>query len=237
VCFTDSDCMPHRDWLSKLLRNYKDGIGAVGGSYDIVNKNNYLAHCIQEEIALRHSTMPRYVKFLGSYNLSARKSVLEKTGGFQEGYKNASGEDNDLSYKILKHGYKIIFDREALVAHYHRESLWRYLKDQYTHGFWRAKLYREHPDMSLGDDYTRWKDIVEVPLSLCLLATIPFFWVSKLWEIFLALLFLLQLEMAFKISFRTGRPLCLLFAFVTFLRCFVRTLGFIRGLLTLGRFV
>ncbi|MFQ5863535.1 MAG: glycosyltransferase, partial [Candidatus Brocadiales bacterium] len=236
ICFTDSDCIPRRDWLSKLLRNYQgDKIGAVGGSYDVANPEDFLAYCVQEEISIRHSNMPREVRFLGSYNLSVKRSVLEEVGGFQEGYKKASGEDNDLSYKIRKHGYRVVFDKEALVAHYHRESLWRYLEDQYTHGFWRAKLYVEHPDMGSGDDYTRLKDIVEVPLCLGLLAVMPLLWPSSLWLVFLALLFLLQLGMALNISLRSRRPLCLLFAFVTFLRCFARTLGFLRGLLALGK--
>lgn len=235
VCFTDSDCVPLRGWLSKLLRNYQEGtIGAVGGSYGIANPENLLAYCIQEEIFVRHSAMPRETRFLGSYNLSVKKSVLEDVGGFQERYKKASGEDNDLSYKILKRGYKIVFDKEALVAHYHRESLWRYLKDQYTHGFWRAVLYREHPDMSLGDDYTRWKDIVEVPLCMGCLISIPFFWLSNLWVVCFFALFLLQFGMVFKIFLRDWRPLCFLFAPVTFLRCFARTLGFLRGLMALG---
>jgi glycosyltransferase involved in cell wall biosynthesis len=244
VCFTDSDCIPSRDWVSKLVGHYRlDGnVGAVGGSYTVANPESLLAYCIQEEISIRHSAMPKEVRFLGSYNLSVKRTVLEEIGGFQEGYKKASGEDNDLSYKILKHGHKILFDREALVAHYHRESLWRYLNDQYTHGFWRARLYREHPDMGLGDDYTRWKDILEVPLCLGLLATTPFLWVSSgfsmpttgLWEVCLGLLFILQLGMAFKISSNSKRPLCLTYAFVTFLRCFARSLGFLRGLAALG---
>lgn len=238
ISFTDSDCIPHKDWLSKLLRNYVDEkVGAVGGSYSVANPENLLACCIQQEISIRHSAMPREVRFLGSYNLSVKRSILEEIGGFQEGYKNASGEDNDLSYRILKHGYKILFDREARVAHYHRESLWKYLKEQYTHGFWRARLYREHPGMGLGDDYTRWKDIAEVPMCLGLLLTAPVFWVSgpllalgkSLWWVCLGLLFFLQLGMAFSIALRTRRALCFLFAFVTFLRCFARSLGFLRG--------
>lgn len=246
ICFTDSDCIPQRDWVSRLVAPYVNGglVGAVGGSYGIANPESLLAYCIQEEISVRHSTMPRTsdtgtglheVRFLGSYNLSVRRSALEDVGGFQEGYKKASGEDNDLSYKILKGGYKVLFDREALVAHYHRDSLWRYLKDQYTHGFWRARIYKDHPDMAGGDDYTRWKDIVEVPLCLGLLAAMPFSRVSNLWQVLLALLFFLQFGMAFNLFRRGKRPSCLLFVFVTFLRCFARTLGFIRGLLVIGR--
>ena len=236
VCFTDSDCIPQRNWVEKLLRNYQgdEKVGAVGGSYLIANPSSLLATCIQEEITLRHLAMPREVRFLGSYNLSVRNSVLEETGGFDEGYRKASGEDNALSYKILKHGYKILFDREALVAHYHRESLGKYLRDQYTHGFWRARLYKEHPNMARGDDYTRWKDVLEVPMSLLTMSIIPLLlWAPGAGKIVVSLLllnYLLQLGLAFRISCRTGRPACMLFSVVTLLRGFARTLGFTKGL-------
>ena len=235
VCFTDSDCIPQRGWVEKLLRNYHGNgkVGAVGGSYWIANPASLLATCIQEEITIRHLAMPREVRCLGSYNLSVKKSVLEETGGFDEGYRKASGEDNDLSYKILKYGYKVLFDREALVAHYHRERLGKYLSDQYTHGFWRARLYKEHPDMARGDDYTRWKDILEVPMSLLTMSITPFIWTpgaGKLLASLLLLNYLLQLGPASRISYRTGRPACMLFSVVTFLRGFARTLGFTKGL-------
>ena len=163
VFFTDSDCFPLQDWIETAMAAFKDqGVHAVAGSYDIANAESILSRCIHKEILFRHyKLMPLYPKAFGSYNVGIRKDVFEKVGGFNEGYRYASGEDNDLSYKILRGGYKIYFEKKAKVQHVHQSNLWKYLKEQYRHGYWRAKLYKDHPRMTKGDDYTFWKDIIE----------------------------------------------------------------------------
>ncbi|MDO8125614.1 MAG: glycosyltransferase [Candidatus Brocadiales bacterium] len=235
VCFTDSDCIPASNWLSTLLEHYKDStlVGAVCGSYKIANLESLLAQCIHEEIMFRHSNMSNNVRFFGSYNLSIRRSVLEEVGGFDETFLQASGEDNDLSYRIKKAGYNIIFDNKALVAHYHRDSLYRYLKDQYIHGYWRAKLYRDHPDMTSGDDYTRWKDMLEIPLCGLIVVLLPFVWVPYVPAGLLGILLLylaMQVRFSSQVSKERNKHLFFLFLLVTTIRGFVRTLGFMKGL-------
>ncbi|MBI4839073.1 MAG: glycosyltransferase family 2 protein, partial [Nitrospirae bacterium] len=55
VCFTDSDCIPRKDWAGRLAESFvDDSIGAVGGSYDIAYPESLLSRCIHEEIKLRH---------------------------------------------------------------------------------------------------------------------------------------------------------------------------------------
>ncbi len=234
VCFTDSDCIPKKNWLSTLLKHYKDNtqVSAVCGSYEIANPESLLARCIQEGIAFRHSTMGENVRVFGTYNLAIKRSVLEEVGGFDETFLQASGEDNDLSYRIQERGHRIVFDGDALVAHHHRNSLFKYLKDQYVHGYWRAKLYRDHPGMSGGDDYTQWKDILEVPLCGLIMILLPFVWAPyTVTAISLTLLFYLAMQVRFSLQVFRGERwrLFFLFLLVTTLRGFARTLGFIKG--------
>src|SRR5262245_23004410 len=168
ICFTDADCVAHKDWVTRLVRSFdRKEVGAVAGSYGIVNKENVLADCIHREILYRHEKFKSdFVRAFGSYNCAVRKDVFNGVGGFDERYRFASGEDNDLSYKILKGGYKILFDRAALVDHHHPSQIKNYLRSQFQHGYWRAKMYRDHPGMSGGDDYTFWKDMVEVAIVM-----------------------------------------------------------------------
>jgi glycosyltransferase involved in cell wall biosynthesis len=171
VLFTDSDCRPQREWARNLLAGFSSpAVGAVAGSYGIWNSGSWLARQIHEEIVKRHDRMGKFVRVFGSYNVAIRSDVLEKLNGFNEAYQMASGEDNDLSYRILKDGFTIGFRREALVDHLHQESLYLYLKEQARHGYWRMLIYRTHPRTVCGDDYTRAKDIAEPPLALTLLA-------------------------------------------------------------------
>ncbi len=168
ILFTDSDCYPESRWIEKMVDGFLSaGIGVVAGSYDIANPQVPLARVIHAEILFRHHRlMPDSPRAFGSYNFAIRKTVFDQVGGFNTRYRCASGEDNDLSYKVIAAGYQIRFRKDALVAHLHQGDLQKYLKEQFRHGFWRVKMYEDHPQMVGGDDYTFWKDIVEPPLVL-----------------------------------------------------------------------
>lgn len=231
MIFTDSDCVPREGWVKALVARFgEDGVGAVTGSYDIANPEGLLPRLVHEEIKDRHKGYGDTVKFFGSYNVAIRRKVLEETGGFDESYRRASGEDNDLSYRILKLGYKIAYEPRALVAHVHPARLWKYLDDQYKHGCWRMKLYREHPDMAGGDDYTSIKDVVEPPLALLGLLLLLFPRLFPAAPIMAAAaLFMIQAPAAVRVALRLGKPDYLLLAPVTFLRAYARGLGMLVG--------
>jgi cellulose synthase/poly-beta-1,6-N-acetylglucosamine synthase-like glycosyltransferase len=233
ICFTDADCIPHKDWVRTLLRHFADPcVGAVMGSYGIANPQSWLARAVYQEIIFRHRRMPLYPKAFGSYNVAIRKTAFNDVGGFNGEYPHASGEDNDLSYRVLSHGYRIFFAKDALVDHHHPETVKKYLREQYRHGFWRFKMYRAHPMMMTGDDYTFWKDPLEIVLLYCLMAGLllwcwfPFL-IQKL--IVIILLIILNLEIFFSIKFKCKNEYILKYSFVMILRAMVRAAGFAAG--------
>lgn len=235
VCFADSDCVPAEDWVSKLVKQYVlSEIAGVGGTYDIANSGSLLAACVHEGIVQRHLRMPRVVNYLGAFNVSYRRSVLEEVGGFDEGYRIASGEDNDLAYCVIKRGYKLVFTREARVAHYHPDSLLRYLKHQFWHGYWRIRIYRNHPRMARGDAYAGLADFTQPPLAVMTLCLLPFAFLDSIAYLVCALLvmgLLLQVPMPLAIIRRTRQVRYLALAPVTFLRGYARGLGMALGIL------
>ena len=185
------------------------------------------------EIVFRHRVlMPEFPKSFGSYNFCVRRKIFEIVNGFDARYRFASGEDNDLSYKILKQGYQIYFERNALVKHVFPTRLRRYLFEQYRHGLWRVKMYRDHPHMVSGDDYTFWKDIIEPPLVLAFLTllAVSFFHMNTfvLSVLILIALFSIQVFYGLVIAGTTRDGFAL--AFVMFCRSFARTFGFVAGL-------
>jgi cellulose synthase/poly-beta-1,6-N-acetylglucosamine synthase-like glycosyltransferase len=234
IFFTDSDCIPEEAWLSKMVAHYTDeAVGGVGGSYDIANKDNWLASCIHEEIVQRHLKMPENVDYLGSFNLSYRKKVLEEVGGFDESYRMASGEDNDLAYRVKKRGYKLVFDREAKVAHYHPSHLCKYLRQQFWHGYWRMKIYSDHHDMIGGDAYGGMFDFIQPPLSLFTLALLPLLFFPMVRYLVFALIaaqMMLQFRLPFAVIRRTGQWGYLALAAATYLRGHARGLGMTLGI-------
>jgi len=238
IFFTDSDCVPAVNWITKMMPHFNDAsVAIVMGSYGIKNINNPLARCIHKEILFRHAKlMPIFPKSFGSYNFCSRKNIFQGVGGFNSKYKEASGEDNDLSYKVLEKGYKIYFEKNAIVSHYHTSSLKKYLKEQYRHGFWRVKMYMAHPSMAQGDDYTFWKDIVEIPLvyMILLFGVLKLFLsVSGVVSAMLGFGFfvLLGLELFYGIWITESLKYGLLLSFLMTLRAFARALGFASGIL------
>lgn len=234
LCFTDSDCVPHTDWISRLIDGFKaPEIAVVCGSYGIANPDNQLAFSIHQEILFRHAVLvPDYPKVFGSYNFAIKKQTFDAVGGFNTAYRCASGEDNDLSYRLLAQGNRIFFERKALVDHYHTTRVAKYLSEQFRHGFWRFKMYADHPQMVVGDNYTFWKDMIEVPWSLacaiilfCVVIGLPLF---SVFLFLLASLFIFEIIFAkvmikniFKFFF---------FSYIMFLRAFVRSFGLSTGI-------
>lgn len=228
VCFTDADCIPENNWVSKLIEHCNmDNTGAVAGSYSIHSSPYLLDKFVHYEIQERHSRMPDYINSFGTYNVMIKRQVLEATGGFNPEYHEASGEDTDMSYRIIKSGYKIYFARDALVNHKNILKLWRYFLVQFRHGYWRMKLYREDRPMIIKDEYAYWKDFVEIFVATALAVSI-FFNLNMALELAIALL-IIQLWGDLKIVKRGKNLLYIFFLFITFIRVFVRILGGIFG--------
>jgi glycosyltransferase involved in cell wall biosynthesis len=236
LAFTDSDCIPHKDWLSKLLNGFvTSDVGVVMGSYGIANDQSRLAWCVYKEILFRHERLlSDFPKVFGSYNFCILKNMFDQVGGFDLSYRNASGEDNDLSYKINSAGYRIYFERKALVDHHHPTQITKYLKEQFRHGFWRVSMYASHPKMISGDGYTFWKDIVEIPWSFCCLLIIlltPFGILGFKELVFYFLSTFLFFEIYFARIMIKNIYYEFFWGFVMFLRSFSRTLGLSTGIL------
>jgi glycosyltransferase involved in cell wall biosynthesis len=223
LAFTDSDCIPHEDWISQLMAGFSQPqVGVVAGSYGIANPESRLARCIYAEILWRHNRlMPDFPNSFGSYDFCVRKNVFDAVGGFNTDYRAASGEDNDLSYKIVQSGWRIFFQRKAFVDHYHPTLVAKYLKEQFRHGFWRVKMYQDHPRMMRGDGYTFWKDIIEMPLGVCVF----FGWIILVPFLIFEIIFALIVTRCFFDG--------IFFGFVLLFRAFARLSGFSTGIMSL----
>ena len=236
VFFTDSDCVAQKDCLQKLLDGFRaPDIAVVSGSYGIANPESLLARCIHQEIVFRHQhLMPVFPKSFGSFNFCVSKGVFAQVGGFNTGYRYASGEDNDLSYKIVKAGFRIYFEKKALVDHYHTSHLGKYLREQYRHGFWRAKMYLDHSNMACADDYTFWKDVLEVPWALACLVCAGVLILNLLFIKYLLILVTISFlffEIGWGWFITKAISPSFYYGLVMFLRSFARTFGFSTGML------
>lgn len=235
VVFTDSDCVLDKNWLKEMVGPI-DGkeVMAVGGVYDkSANEKSLLANLIGEEIKYRYSKMGKYTDAHGSYSLAVKKDVLKELNGFNEFYPVATAEDFDLCYRITGLGYKIFLNNKAKLAHHHPEKLWKYLKTQFRHGFYRVKLYRDNPKKTSGDKYSG-NAAYQVGLSGLLVAFLPFFPLVS--AAALVGLILLQLDLIIFLSKTNSLVFALEDAGLQLLRGFAWLLGMITGLLSYNGF-
>lgn len=235
VVFTDSDCVLDKNWLKEMVEpiNNKE-IAAVGGVYDkSANEKSLLANLIGEEIKYRYSKIGKYTDAHGSYSLAVRKDLLKELNGFNEFYPVATAEDFDLCYRITALGYKIFLNNKAKLAHHHPEKLWRYLKTQFRHGFYRVKLYRDNPKKAGGDKYSG-NAVYQVALSglfVLFLPLVPLVSIAALVG-----LILLQLDLIAFLLKTNGLIFALEDAGLQILRGFAWLLGMITGLLSYNGF-
>lgn len=169
LLFTDSDCVPDNDWIREMTSPFSDeSIAGVSGTYKTLNNDKLIARFEGYEIEKRHAKMAKkkYTDFIGSFSAGYRKNIFKRFGGFSADFKRADAEDPELSFKIAKAGYKMVFNPKAVVAHPHVATLKKFWRQKFSRGFWRVLLYKKHPEKMRGDSYTG----KEVQLSLVFLA-------------------------------------------------------------------
>ncbi|MFA5147690.1 MAG: glycosyltransferase [Candidatus Omnitrophota bacterium] len=116
ICFLDDDSVPERDWLSQLLGSFERGADLVSGKTLSLNRDKgsfpYL---------LERSVYAPGRRF-ATCNIAYRKEVLDKIGVFDESFKTASWEDNDLGIRAVSGGFKYVYNPGAVVYHDHERS-------------------------------------------------------------------------------------------------------------------
>lgn len=94
------------------------------------------------------------IDMIATYSAAFRKDVFKRMGGFDCRFPMASNEDTELSYRMANAGYKMVFNPDAVVFHFHPSTLARYLKLKFWRGFWRMIVYRRYPNKAFKDSYT-----------------------------------------------------------------------------------
>ncbi len=131
IAFLDDDAFAHAGWSENLLQTYGDDatVGAVGGRA-LNNQPNEASEGVLEIGKLRRDgnlsgffaadpCRTIEVDHIMGCNMSFRREVLAKLGGFREDYPGISGvrEDSDMCLRVREIGYRILFNPKAVVDH------------------------------------------------------------------------------------------------------------------------
>jgi GT2 family glycosyltransferase len=118
LLFLDADCLAAPDLVERLAMHFARGRAVVGGSMKI-EPGNYWVLCdnlLSFAPFLSQAVVgPR--AYLPSFNFCISRALFERLGGFDERFVGASGEDVDLSLRLIADGQKLYFDPTACVAH------------------------------------------------------------------------------------------------------------------------
>ncbi len=157
VAFTDADCAPSPQWLAELTAPFADAdIAGSKGAYR-TRQRSLAARFAQVEYEERYARMNRvrYIDFVDTYSAAYRRSVFVANGGFDPSFPgDASGEDQEFSFRLCERGYKLVFVPSAIVYHRHPATVAAYFRRKFKTGYWKALVLRLHPQKAVRDTHT-----------------------------------------------------------------------------------
>jgi GT2 family glycosyltransferase len=158
VAFLDDDAYPDPDWLhyvAALLR--ANGHAGVGGPNIPPEDDGLVAECVAAAPGgpIHVLVSDREAEHVPGCNMAFRKDVLEEVGCFDERFRVA-GDDVDLCWRLQKAGRTLGFSAGAVVMHRRRDSIRRYLRQQYGYGKAEALLERKWPSRYNRAGSSRW---------------------------------------------------------------------------------
>ncbi len=158
IAYIDDDAYPDPHWLHYLAYAYTHSThGGMGGPNIIPEEDGLIATCVANAPGgpVHVLETDEIAEHIPGCNLSVRKDVLMKIGGFDPIYRSA-GDDVDVCWRIQEAGYTIGFHPSALVWHHRRNSLKAYWKQQKGYGKAEALLEAKWPEKYNGFGHLTW---------------------------------------------------------------------------------
>jgi glycosyltransferase involved in cell wall biosynthesis len=134
IAFIDANCVPVREWLTVITKTIQGGEDIVCGPVNDISEKNLVHYAAEKQEA-------GYVQECTTINVGFRRSIIDKTGTFDEQF--LFGQDVDFFWRAADAGYKFYFTPDMAIGHD-----WGDGKEQlgraYNYGYARARLFRKH---------------------------------------------------------------------------------------------
>ena len=163
IAFTDADCVVPANWLKTLVDGFlkykknDPSLCAAGGS-NIPPKNrsrfyDTLGIFLDTFLGSGGSVQgriygeDRYLSHLPTVNVIYDKKIVSSIGGFDESLGSIS-EDQDLSTRLTKNGYRLVYLAGSFVWHKLRGNPLAWAKNMFTYGKGRVWYFKKHHDIA-----------------------------------------------------------------------------------------
>ncbi|HTZ11384.1 MAG TPA: glycosyltransferase [Candidatus Margulisiibacteriota bacterium] len=133
IAFVDADCRVAKNWVNEILKNHSSPYLAIGGAIANGNPESYVgwAAYLCEFSQWMPNTAPGWFVDMAGANISYKKDIFGKYGGFIEG---TYSSDTEFHWRIGKDGLRIRFIPAILVFHNNIKGLAEFLRHEYYHG-------------------------------------------------------------------------------------------------------
>lgn len=126
VAFTDSDCVPHRDWLEKGVTHLTEAPerGLVGGNVIVFFKDatrKTAAELYESAFAFPQRRRIESSHWSVTANLFTHRHVIDEVGPFNDRLR--SGGDAEWGKRVHNAGYRLVYADDARIDHPARASL------------------------------------------------------------------------------------------------------------------
>ena len=147
----DDDIVAPSSWITAHARNYQDPeVGAVAGrvisenerSTDEIKEVGTVDWCTGNLVNNFDANFRAYVDHGYGCNMSFRKRVLMEANGFDVVFRALGHfEEVDLSLRIRRLGYKIVFEPKAMVKHLQPDTGGNRTRNMDEYMFWKFHNY------------------------------------------------------------------------------------------------
>lgn len=162
IAFTDDDCVPPPNWLTRLADGYRryPQVAGVGGyqeaTYEVKAKSSLARY---ESYINRQVYRVGDQEYLGRFecpaggtnNISYQRSIIEEIGGFDETFPLAAGEDAYFKWQLVKKDKLLLFVPVQVI----------HLQSYKLAPFWRQQVRR-----GMGAAHFEWRTSGHYPRPL-----------------------------------------------------------------------
>ena len=237
LAFTDADCVPSPEWLHYITLPFQDPqVIGTKGTYR-TNQSKFVPRFVQQEYEYKYRRMSRQesIDFIDTYSAAYRRKVFLENGGFESAFAVPSVEDQELSFRLARKGYRLVFAPKAVVYHQHDKGMREYIRRKLGIGYWKAFMLRWLPEKTFKDSHTpptlRWQ-ILFLALTLSIAALVGVFWPMGWWLIITSLLVFYITALPFLHHIRWEDPdILLITPLMLILRAGALGFGLVKGFL------